>query len=337
MDKQDIIIYKTGDGKASVALYARDGNVWLTQKQLAELFVTSRSNITMHIGNILKEKELDQNSVCKDFLLTAADGKNYSVAHYSLSMILAVGFRVSGVRGRQFRQWANRHLREYVVKGFVMDDERLKNPDGRPDYFDEMLARIRDIRASEKRFYQKIRDLFALSSDYDTTDKATQMFFAEVQNKLLFAVSNKTAAEIIIKRADGNKENMGLTNWKGSIVRKQDIYIAKNYLNSDEIDTLNRLVVIFLETAELRAKNRLDITMDFWRKNADTIIQSNDFSLLQGKGMATKQQMKQRALTEYEQFDACRKVYEAQLADRQDEEELKQLETQIKKRQQGQE
>ena len=337
MDKQDIIIYKTGDGKASVALYARDGNVWLTQKQLAELFVTSRSNITMHIGNILKEKELDQNSVCKDFLLTAADGKNYSVAHYSLSMILAVGFRVSGVRGRQFRQWANRHLREYVVKGFVMDDERLKNPDGRPDYFDEMLARLRDIRASEKRFYQKIRDLFALSSDYDTTDKATQMFFAEVQNKLLFAVSNKTAAEIIIKRADGNKENMGLTNWKGSIVRKQDIYIAKNYLNSDEIDTLNRLVVIFLETAELRAKNRLDITMDFWRKNADTIIQSNDFSLLQGKGMATKQQMKQRALTEYEQFDACRKVYEAQLADRQDEEELKQLETQIKKRQQGQE
>ena len=180
MDKQDIIIYKTGDGKASVALYARDGNIWLTQKQLAELFATSRPNITMHISNILKEKELDQNSVCQDFLLTAADGKNYSVAHYSLSMILAVGFRVSGVRGTQFRQWANRHLQEYMVKGFVMDDERLKNPDGRPDYFDEMLARIRDIRASEKRFYQKIRDLFALSSDYDTTDKATQMFFDEV-------------------------------------------------------------------------------------------------------------------------------------------------------------
>ncbi len=227
MDKQDIIIYKTGDGKASVALYARDGNVWLTQKQLAELFATSRPNITMHISNILKEKELDKNSVCKDFLLTAADGKKYSVAHYSLSMILAVGFRVSGVRGTQFRQWANRHLSEYMVKGFVMDDERLKNPDGRPDYFDEMLARIRDIRASEKRFYQKIRDLFALSSDYDTTDKATQMFFAEVQNKLLFAVSNQTAAEIIIKRAASSKDNMGLTNWKGSIVRKQDIYIAK--------------------------------------------------------------------------------------------------------------
>jgi len=337
MDKQDIIIYKTGDGKASVALYARDGNVWLTQKQLAALFATSRPNITMHISNILKENELDQNSVCKDFLLTAADGKNYSVAHYSLPMILAVGFRVSGVRGTQFRQWANRHLHEYMVKGFVMDDERLKNPDGRPDYFDEMLARIRDIRASEKRFYQKIRDLFALSSDYDTTDKATQMFFAEVQNKLLFVVSNQTAAEIIIDRADGSKENMGLTNWKGSIVRKQDIYIAKNYLNSDEIDTLNRLVVIFLETAELRAKNRIDTTMDFWRKNADTIIQSNDFSLLQGKGSVSKKQMEEIALVEYEQFDARRKDYEAKLADKQDEEELKQLETQIKERQQEQE
>ncbi len=336
VDKQDIIIYKTGDGKASVALYAKDGNVWLTQKQLAELFVTTRPNITMHISNILKEKELNQNSVCKDFLLTATDGKNYSVAHYSLSMILAVGFRVSGVRGTQFRQWANRHLREYVVKGFVMDDERLKNPDGRPDYFDEMLARIRDIRASEKRFYQKIRDLFALSSDYDTTDKATQMFFAKVQNKLLFAVANQTAAEIIIKRAGGNKENMGLTNWKGSIVRKQDIYIAKNYLNSDEIDTLNRLTVIFLETAELRAKNRINTTMDFWQKNADTIIQSNDFSLLKSKGSVSKKQMEKIALAEYEQFDARRKVYEAQLADRQDEKELKQLETQIKKRQQEQ-
>ena len=337
MNKQDIIIYKTVDGKVSVALYAIDGNVWLTQKQLAELFVTSRPNITMHISNILKEKELEQNSVCKDFLLTATDGKNYSVAHYSLSMILAIGFRIKSVRGTQFRQWANRHLHEYMIKGFVIDDERLKNPDGRPDYFDEMLARIRDIRASEKRFYQKICDLFALSIDYDTTDKATQMFFAEVQNKLLFAVSNQTAAEIIIKRADGNKENMGLTNWKGSIVRKQDIYIAKNYLNSDEIDTLNRLTVIFLETAELRAKNRINTTMDFWRENADTIIQSNDFSLLQSKGTATKQQMQQLALTEYKQFDVRRKGYEAKLADRQDEEELKQLETQIKKRQQEQE
>ena len=277
MKHQDFIIYRTTDGRSSVALYARDGDVWLTQKQLAELFATSRPNITMHLSNILKEKELDEKSVCKDFLLTAADGKSYTVTHYALPMILATGFRINGLRGTQFRQWANRHLREYIVKGFIMDDERLKNPDGRPDYFDEMLERIRDIRASEKRFYQKVRDLFALSSDYDPTDKATQMFFAETQNKLLYAVTGKTAAELIVSRADSKKENMGLTAWKGPVVRKQDITIAKNYLNEDEIDTLNRLVVIFLETAELRAKNRTQTTMDFWRQNADNIIQNNDF------------------------------------------------------------
>jgi len=189
MDGRQLIIYETEDGKASVALYARDGNVWLNQSQLAELFATSKPNISMHVSNILEEKELDEDSVVKDFLTTAADGKKYSVRFYALPMILAIGFRVRGIRGTQFRQCANRHLHEYVVKGFTMDDERLKNPDGRPDYFDEMLARIRDIRASEKRFYQKVRDLFALCSDYDPSDKATQMFFAETQNKLLFAVT----------------------------------------------------------------------------------------------------------------------------------------------------
>lgn len=332
MTQQNIIIYKTQDGRASVALYARDGEVWLSQKQLAELFATSRENITMHISNILRENELKENSVCKDFLLTASDGKNYRVTHYALPMTLAIGFRVSGARGTQFRQWANRHLREYMVKGFVMDDERLKNPDGRPDYFDEMLARIRDIRASEKRFYQKVRDLFALSSDYDPSDKATQMFFSEVQNKLLFAVTGQTAAEIVTARADSDRENMGLRTWKGAIVRKQDITIAKNYLNADEIDILNRLVVIFLETAELRAKNRVDTTMDFWRENADRIIESNDFKLLQNKGSVSKNQMEALALREYERFDARRKAWEAAQADRQDEEELKRLEVQIKNR-----
>jgi len=247
-------------------------------------------------------------------------------------MILAVGFRVNGKRGTQFRQWANRHLHEYMLKGFVMDDERLKNPDGRPDYFDEMLERIRDIRASEKRFYQKVRELFALSSDYDTTDKATQMFFAEVQNKLLYATTNQTAAELISARASADKNNMGLTSWKGSIVRKQDIYIAKNYLNQDEIDTLNRLVVIFLETAELRAKNRVNTTMDFWRQNANSIIQNNDFQLLKGTGSISHKQMKQLALGEYQKFDQRRKQHEAEQADRQDEKELKALETKIKNR-----
>lgn len=173
---QDIILYRTDDGRSAVALYARDGNVWLNQAQLAELFVTSVPNVSMHIANILKDGELNPNSVVKDYLITATDGKQYTVAHYSLEMILAIGFRVRSPRGTLFRQWANRNLSSYLVKGFVMDDERLKNPNGRPDYFDELLARIRDIRASEKRFYQKVRDLFALSSDYDKTDKATQMF-----------------------------------------------------------------------------------------------------------------------------------------------------------------
>ncbi len=332
MEQQNIIIYKTADGKASVALYARDGEIWLTQKQLAELFATSRPNITVHIANILKEKELLENSVCKNFLHTAADGKEYQVKYYSLPMILAVGFRVGGARGTQFRQWANRHLHDYMVKGFIMDDERLKNPDGRPDYFDEMLARIRDIRASEKRFYQKVRDLFALSSDYDKTDKSTQMFFAQVQNKLIYAVTRQTAAELIVQRASATKANMGLTTWKGAIVRKQDIYTAKNYLGKDELDTLNRLVVIFLETAELRAKNRIDTSMDFWRENADSIIENNDFDLLQDAGSISREKMEKTALDEYEKFDQKRKAYDARQADNQDEEELKQLEAKIKNR-----
>jgi len=335
MEQQNIIIYKTAYGKSSVALYARDGDVWLSQKQLAELFATTKSTISEHINNILNEKEIINNSVVRNFRTTAADGKQYDVLHYSLPMILAVGFRVRGLRGSQFRQWANRHLHEYMVKGYVMDDERLKNPDGRPDYFDEMLSRIRGIRASEKRFYQKVRDLFALSSDYDGSDKSTQMFFAEVQNKLLYAVTRQTAAELISQRADVKKENMGLKTWQGSIVRKQDIYIAKNYLNAEEIDTLNRLVVIFLETAELRAKNRIDTTMDFWRQNVDQIIHNNDFVLLQDKGTVSHKQMEAIAREEYEQFDTRRKTFAAQQADRQDEEELKELEDKIKNRGEG--
>jgi hypothetical protein len=289
--EQTIIIYNTADGKASVSLYARDGSVWMNQNQLAELFATSKQNISLHIINILEENELKENSVVKDYLTTASDGKKYNVTFYSLEMILAIGFRVRSKRGTQFRQWANRNLSEYMVKGFVMDDERLKNPDGRPDYFDELLERIRDIRASEKRFYQKVRDLFSLSSDYDPSDKATQMFFAETQNKILFAITGKTAAEIVVSRANPDEPNMALTNWKGSVVRKQDIYIAKNYLSSDEIDSLNRFVIVFLETAELRAKNRQAITMDFWKENINKIIDLNDKILLTGKGKISNTQM----------------------------------------------
>jgi len=216
-DKQNIIIYRTADGRASVALYAKDGKIWLNQQQMAELFATSKQSISYHIINILREKELNEFSVVKEFLTTAADGKNYNVVFYSLEMIIAVGYRVRGLRGTQFRQWATEHLTEYLVKGFTMDDERLKNPDGRSDYFDELLARIRDIRASEKRFYQKVRDLFALSSDYDKTDKATQMFFAETQNKLLYAVTHQTAAELIVARADVNQPNRNMYrgDWGG--------------------------------------------------------------------------------------------------------------------------
>jgi hypothetical protein len=330
-DRKDIIIYNTVDGKASVSLYAKDGMVWMNQNQLAELFDTSVPNISMHISNILKERELDENSVVKQYLTTATDGKEYQVTFYCLEMVLAIGFRVRSKRGTQFRIWANRHLKEYMVKGFVMDDERLKNPDGRPDYFDELLERIREIRASEKRFYQKVRDLFALSSDYDKTDKATQMFFAETQNKLLYAVTGKTAAEIILDRADADKPNMALTSWKGSVVRKQDIFIAKNYLTEDEIDTLNRLVVIFLETAELRAKNRYDITMKFWLENVDRILTFNEQPLLKGKGTVSKAEMEEKVREIYRLFDAKRKRYEAIQADQDDLAELKLLEDKIEK------
>jgi hypothetical protein len=329
-NNREIIIYNTDDGKTSVSLMTRDGNVWLNQNNLAELFDTSKQNISLHIINILKEKELDINSVVKDYLTTAADGKNYNVTFYSLDMILAIGFRVRSKRGTQFRQWANRNLKEYMIKGFVMDDERFKNPDGRPDYYDELLERIRDIRASEKRFYQKIRDLFALSSDYDTTDKATQMFFAETQNKLLYAVTQKTAAEIVISRADALQPNMALTSWKGKIVRKQDIYIAKNYLTEDELDSLNRLAIIFLEVAELQAKDRKDITMNFWRENVDSIITFNKKNLLHGKGSVSNEQMGNIVDDVYDNFNKKRKHIELQQADVADMEELKHWEVKIK-------
>jgi hypothetical protein len=330
-NQSNMIIYNTADGKTSVALYAKDGMVWMTQNQLAELFDTSKQNISLHINSILKNKELIEDSVVKEYLTTAADDKDYPTLHYALEMIIAIGFRVQGVRGTQFRIWANNNLKAYLLKGFVMDDERLKNPDGRPDYFDELLARIRDIRASEKRFYQKVRDLFALSSDYDKSDKATQMFFAETQNKLLYAVTKNTAAEIIVNRADAMQPNMALTAFKGSVVRKQDIFTAKNYLNEDEIDTLNRLVVIFLETAELRVKNRSDMTMAFWQENVDKILAFNDQPLLLGKGSISHQQMENKAREIYQLFDQKRKDFDAQQADADDLQALKQLEQAIKR------
>ena len=322
----ELIIYNTDDGKADVKLYSKDGVVWMNQQQMALLFDTSKPNISMHIANILQDKELDEKSVVKDYLTTAQDGKNYNVTYYALPMVLAVGFRVRSIRGTQFRIWANKNLTEFLQKGFVMDDERLKNPDGRPDYFDELLERIRDIRASEKRFYQKVRDLFALSSDYDGTDKAMQMFFAETQNKLIYAVTKQTSPELILSRADSSKPNMNLTSWKGRVVRKQDIYISKNYLTADELDSLNRIVTIFLESAELHVKMRKDLTLNFWKENVDKILADHYLPVLDDKGNRSRVQADKKVEEIYLEFDQRRKAFEAKEADRQDEEEMKLLE-----------
>lgn len=331
MTDNEIIIYNTDDGKANVKLFSKDGVVWMNQQQIALLFDTSKQNISQHILNILQDKELDEKSVVKDYLTTASDGKEYNITYYALPMVMAIGFRVRSKRGTQFRIWASNNLSEYLQKGFILDDERLKNPDGRPDYFDELLERIRDIRASEKRFYQKIRDLFALSSDYDGSDKSTQMFFAETQNKLIYAVTKQTAAELILSRADSSKPNMNLTSWKGKIVRKQDIYISKNYLTADELDSLNRLVTIFLESAELHVKMRKDLTISFWEDNVDKILTDHYLPVLDSKGSRSHKQMENKIDEIYLEFDKRRKDFEAKLADKQEEDELKMLEDVEKK------
>jgi len=328
----DLILYTTDDGRSQIKLRAKDQTVWLTQREMAQLFDVSTDNVGLHLKNIFADGELELISVTEESSVTAADGKNYLTKLYNLDAILAVGYRVRSPRGVQFRRWASTILKDYLIKGFVLDDERLKNPDGRPDYFDEMLERIRDIRASEKRFYQKVRDLFALSSDYDKTDKTTQQFFATVQNILLFAVTGKTAAELIMARADPADPNFGLLTWKGDKVRKTDIVVAKNYLIEDEIDTLNRLVVIFLETAELRAKSKQETRMAFWKQNVDQIIISNGFPLLSNAGSISHQQMEACTAELYEQFDQQRRKQDALLADQQDEADLQALESKLKRR-----
>jgi hypothetical protein len=327
----DLILYTTDDGKSQIKLRAQEHTVWLTQLEMAELFDATKQNISLHLKNIFEDRELDA-AVVKESLTTAADGKRYQTLLYNLDAILAVGYRVRSKRGVQFRRWASTVLKEYLTKGFVMDDERLKNPDGRPDYFDEMLARIRDIRASEKRFYQKVRDLFALASDYDKSDKATQLFFATVQNLLIYAVTQNTAAELITARANPADPHFGLRTWQGDKVRKTDIFVAKNYLTEDEIDTLNRLVVIFLETAELRAKSRQEIRMSFWKESVDQIISSNGFPLLAHAGGISHAQMESTTSALYLDYDQHRKQQEAVAADAQDEAELHALENKIKRR-----
>lgn len=320
------ILYTTEDGKAAIKLYADNNTVWLNQAQMAELFQKDISTISRHIANIFDEGELVEKSNLHFMQIANSDKP---VAFYSLDVVLAVGFRVRSVRGTQFRKWANTTLKEYLQKGFVLDKDRLKNPDGRPDYFDELLEEIRDIRASEKRFYQKLRDLFALSSDYIPSDMDTQMFFAQTQNKLIYGVTGMTAAEIVSTRANCEKPNMGLTNWEGKVVRKKDIYTAKNYLTKDEIEVLNHIVSAFLENAELRVKLRKDLTIAYWQTVVDKLLRDNDIKLLQGNGNVSQEDTKQYVQIEYDKFDSRRKKLDAIAADKQDleelEEEIKQI------------
>jgi hypothetical protein len=334
----DLILYTTEDGRSQIQLRAKDQTVWLSQREISELFAVSADNISLHLKNLYEDGELSREATTEESSVVQMEGSREvqrPLKLYNLDAILAVGYRVRSPRGVQFRRWASTILKEFLLKGFVMDDERLKNPDGRPDYFDEMLERIREIRASEKRFYQKVRDLFALSSDYDKTDKATQVFFATVQNLLIFAVTRKTAAELITARANPSDPHFGLLAWKGDNVRKTDIVVAKNYLTEDEIDTLNRLVVIFLETAELRAKSNQETRMAFWKGNVDQIITSNGFPLLAHAGSISHEQMELKTGELYLDYDRRRKIQEAQAADQEDEADLKALETKIKRRPQS--
>ncbi|MFK7909074.1 MAG: virulence RhuM family protein [Akkermansiaceae bacterium] len=328
-----LILYTSDDGKSRLQLRAEGDTVWLTQLEIAELFSATKQNISLHLKNIFEDGELSPDATVKDSLTVQTEGKREvqrKVTLYNLDAILAVAYRVRSPRGVQFRRWASTVLKEYLLKGFAMDDERLKNPDGRPDHFDEMLARIREIRASEKRFYQKVRELFSLSTDYDKTDRETHQFFATVQNQLIFAVTRKTAAELITERANPEDPHFGLLTWKGTQVRKQDILVSKNYLIEDEIDTLNRLVTIFLETAELRAKSRHETRMAFWQQNVDQIISSNGFPLLTHAGSISHSQMEEKTSALYLEFDQHRKKQEAHAADQADQAFLEATEKKLK-------
>lgn len=297
-----MVIYLTEDGEIKLDVRFDGDTVWLTQKLMAELFGTTKQNIGLHLQNIIKEGELSENSVVKDFFTTASDGKNYSTKYYNLDAIIAVGYRVNSKRATQFRIWATKILREFMVKGFVLDDERLKNPDLPFDYFEELAQRIQDIRTSEKRFYRKITDIYALSMDYDPTDQMSIDFFKMVQNKIHWAVTGKTAAEIITERANSTKENMGLTNFRGVKVRKEDVIIAKNYLKKDELLALNNLVEQYLIFAQGQAMKRISMKMIDWIKKLDGFLTINDRKILQTAGKISHELAKEIAKKEYDKF-----------------------------------
>lgn len=334
-NKSQLIIYRTEDGKTKLEVRLEHKSIWLTQAAMAELFQTTTANINMHIKSIFAEGELSPEGTIKENLIVRKEGMREvkrQVLFYSLTVIIAVGYRVNSARGTQFRQWATERLNEYLVKGFTMDDERLKqgaNIDS--DYFDEVLERIRDIRASEKRFYQKIRDIYKLAVDYDPKAEETLEFFRIVQNKLHFAVSGKTAAELISERVDAYKPNMGLTSWKGAKVRPGDVTIAKNYLNAKEIEQLNRIVTMYLDYAEDQARRHRQIFMRDWRQKLDAFLKFNERDILRDAGKVTKEVADKLALEQYERFNAHRLKQEAVAEMLADDAQFKQIEEKIKR------
>lgn len=301
MDESKIIIYQTEDGHTRIETRLEDETVWLTQAQLCELFQKSKSTISEHIRNIFDEAELQENSVVRNFRTTAADGKNYETAHYNLDVIISVGYRVKSHQGTKFRQWATARLREYIVKGFTMNDELLKQAGG-GNYFDELLARIRDIRSSEKVFWRKVLDIYATSIDYDPKLKISEQFFKTVQNKMHWAAHGHTAAEIVFYRIDANKVNLGLTHIKGSTPTRQEIEIAKNYLDEDELNILNRMVTAYLELAELQALNRKPMYMKDWIARLDDFVKMTGNDVLDNAGAISHQQALEKATLEYEKY-----------------------------------
>lgn len=319
----EIVFYQEEDGRSRIQVRLDGGTVWLTQVLMAELFQTTKQNISLHLRNIFEDGELDPAATVKQYLTVQTEGSRQvrrAIDHYNLDAILAVGYRVRSHRGTQFRRWATERLREYVVKGFTLDDERLKEGRGfGADYFDELLERIREIRASEKRFYQKIRDLYALSVDYDPGIAQTKEFFQIVQNKLHWAVTGRTAAEIISGRADAEKPNMGLTTWKGAKVRRGDVTVAKNYLSQDELRQLDRIVTMYLDYAEEQAERRRPLTMRDWREKLDAFLAFNERDVLRDAGRVSMEVAQKLALDEYEKLAGRRLAEEAAAADELDE------------------
>jgi len=304
----EVLLYQTYDGTTRVEVRMAGETVWLNQNQMAELFLTTKQNVGQHIRNVFAEGELAAESVVKDFFTTAADGKQYRTKHYSLDVIISVGYRVKSLRGTQFRIWATQQLRSYLVKGFAMDDRRLKEGGSTDRYFDELLERIRDIRASERMFYRKVADIYATSIDYDPASEMTQLFFATVQNKFHFAITGHTAAELIADRADAGKPNMGLTNWPGNRIIRKDVTVAKNYLSDHELGLLNLIVDQYLSFAEAQARQKKVMSMTAWIEKLHAFLELNEKEILQGAGKVSKQLADDLALREYDKFQEQRRA-----------------------------